>query len=215
MAQNVLEKITQACSLGLPAGHEVTPGDVVRVRPAHVMTHDNTSAVIPKFRAIGAARIHDPGQPVIAIDHDIQNTSPENLARYARIEVFAKEHGIAFFPARSGISHQIMAEEGFVLPGSFVVGSDSHSNLYGALGAVGTPVVRTDAAAIWATGETWWEVPPVAPGAPPTGTPAGGRGGQGRHHLAHRNVPERRGPEPRRSSSTVDGRRATSRWISA
>ena len=55
-----------------------------------------------------------------------------------------------------------MVEEGFVLPGTFVVASDSHSNLYGGLGALGTPVVRTDAAAIWATGETWWEVPPVA-----------------------------------------------------
>ena len=67
------------------------------------------------------------------------------------------------FPAKSGISHQIMAEEGFVHPGTVVVGSDSHSNLYGALGAVGTPVVRTDAAVIWATGETWWEVPPERP----------------------------------------------------
>jgi homoaconitate hydratase len=124
------------------------------------MTHDNTGAVIPKFRSIGAERVRDPGQPVFALDHDIQNTSPENLAKYAKIEAFAREHGVAFYPAKSGISHQIMAEEGFALPGTFVVGSDSHSNLYGALGAVGTPVVRTDAAVIWATGETWWEVPP-------------------------------------------------------
>jgi len=54
-----------------------------------------------------------------------------------------------------------MIEEAFVLPGTFVVGSDSHSNIYGALGALGTPVVRTDAAAIWATGRTWWQVPDV------------------------------------------------------
>jgi homoaconitate hydratase len=54
-----------------------------------------------------------------------------------------------------------MVEEGFVLPGTFVVASDSHANLYGALGALGTPVVRTDAAAIWATGRTWWQVPDV------------------------------------------------------
>jgi homoaconitate hydratase len=135
---------------------------MVRVRPSHVMTHDNTGAVIPKFLSIGASRVHDAAQPVFALDHDIQNESESNLAKYAKIESFAKTHGIAFFPARSGISHQIMAEEGFVHPGTFVVGSDSHSNLYGALAAVGTPVVRTDAAAIWATGETWWEVPPVS-----------------------------------------------------
>jgi homoaconitate hydratase len=52
-----------------------------------------------------------------------------------------------------------MCERGYVTPGSFVVASDSHSNMYGALGAVGTPVVRTDAAAIWATGEFWWQIP--------------------------------------------------------
>src|SRR6185503_17013064 len=78
-----------------------------------------------------------------------------------KIEAFAREHGIDFYPAGSGISHQIIAEEGYATPDTFVVGSDSHSNLYGALGCIGTPVVRTDAAAIWATGETWWQVPPV------------------------------------------------------
>src|SRR5258706_16398257 len=52
-----------------------------------------------------------------------------------------------------------MVERGYVLPGSFVVASDSHSNMYGALGAIGTPIVRTDAAAVWATGEFWWQIP--------------------------------------------------------
>src|SRR5437660_944877 len=55
-----------------------------------------------------------------------------------------------------------MVEQGYVVPGSMVVASDSHSNLYGAMAALGTPVVRTDAASIWATGVTWWQVPPVA-----------------------------------------------------
>ena len=64
-----------------------------------------------------------------------------------------------FYPAGSGIGHQIMVERGYVVPGSFVVASDSHSNMYGALGAIGTPIVRTDAAAVWATGEFWWQVP--------------------------------------------------------
>ncbi len=64
-----------------------------------------------------------------------------------------------FYPAGSGIGHQLMIERGYVIPGSFVVASDSHSNMYGALGAVGTPIVRTDAAAVWATGEFWWQIP--------------------------------------------------------
>ncbi|MFQ5463735.1 MAG: aconitase family protein, partial [Phycisphaerae bacterium] len=161
MAQNLVEKIAQRFAVGLAAGQTVRAGDFLTMRPAHVMTHDNSAAVIPKFEQMGATRVSDPRQPVFALDHDIQNTTPENLAKYARIEAFAKKHGVAFFPAGRGIGHQVMVEEGFVLPGTFVVGSDSHSNLYGAMGALGTPVVRTDAAAIWAIGQTWWQVPPV------------------------------------------------------
>ena len=161
MGQTLIEKIVNAYATGLKPGEKVHARDYVSIRPKHVMTHDNTSAVISKFRSIGAKRIHDPAQPVFAIDHDIQNRSPENLAKYAAIEAFAREHGVAFYPAGTGIGHQVMVEEGFVQPGSLVVASDSHSNLYGALAALGTPVVRTDAAAIWATGETWWEIPDV------------------------------------------------------
>jgi homoaconitate hydratase len=161
MGQSRIEKIAERYAVGLPQGFRVHAGDFVSIRPAHVMTHDNTGAVIPKFRSIGAKRVFDPRQPVFCLDHDVQNVSPENLAKYAAIEAFAREHGITFFPAKTGIGHQIMVEEGFVLPGGFVVASDSHSNLYGALGALGTPIVRTDAAAIWATGETWWQVPDV------------------------------------------------------
>ncbi len=161
MGQNLVEKIAENYGVGLPAGHVVRSGDFLSIRPAHVMTHDNTSAVIPKFESMGATRVFDPGQPVFALDHDIQNTSPENLGKYAKIESFARKNGIVFYPAGRGIGHQVMVEEGYVLPGAFVVGSDSHSNLYGAIGALGTPVVRTDAAAIWATGRTWWQVPDV------------------------------------------------------
>src|SRR5918912_4068742 len=162
MGQTVVEKIATTCAVGLEPGQLVYSGDFLTIRPKHVMTHDNTGAVIPKFKQIGAKKIADPAQPVFAIDHDIQNTSPENLAKYAKIEAFAREHGIDFYPPGTGISHQVMVEQGYVVPGSMVVGSDSHSNLYGAAAALGTPVVRTDAASIWATGVTWWQVPPVA-----------------------------------------------------
>ena len=134
-------------------------GDFLSIRPYHVMTHDNTSAVMKKFKAIGAKKVHDPAQPVFTADHDIQNTEESNLAKYRSMEAFAREQGIDFYPPGTGIGHQIMVEKGYVLPGTFVVASDSHSNMYGALGAIGTPVVRTDAAAIWATGEFWWQIP--------------------------------------------------------
>lgn len=161
MSQTLVEKIVQRFAVGLPAGHEVRAGDFLYVRPLHCLTHDNTAAVIPKFHAIGATDIFYPRQPVFALDHAIQNRSAENLASYDRIERFAHEHGIDFHPAGRGIGHQVMLEEGYVLPGALVVASDSHANIYGALAALGTPVVRTDAAAIWATGRTWWQVPPV------------------------------------------------------
>jgi len=162
MGLTLVEKIAARHADGLAPGTVVRSGDFVSIRPRHVMTHDNTGAVIPKFKQIGATSIADPAQPVFAIDHDIQNTSPENLAKYAKIEAFAREHDIDFYPAGTGISHQVMIEQGYVVPGSMVVASDSHSNLYGAIAALGTPVVRTDAASIWATGVTWWQVPPVA-----------------------------------------------------
>jgi homoaconitate hydratase len=162
MGRTLVEKIANRFAVGLKPGQQVHALDYISIRPLHVMTHDNTAAVIPKFRSIGASRIFDPRQPVFTLDHEIKNKSEKNLAKYAAIEAFAAEHGIAFHPAGSGIGHQIMAENGYVQPGAFVVASDSHSNLYGALAAVGTPVVRTDAAAIWATGETWWQVPDTA-----------------------------------------------------
>ena len=134
-------------------------GDFLSIRPHRSMTHDNTSAVMSKFKGIGAKKIKDPRQLVFALDHDIQNRDESNLKKYRSIEAFAKEQGVDFYPAGSGIGHQIMVERGYVVPGSFVVASDSHSNMYGALGAVGTPIVRTDAAAVWATGEFWWQIP--------------------------------------------------------
>ena len=162
MGLTLVEKIAARHADGLAPGAIVRAGDFVSIRPHHVMTHDNTGAVIPKFKQIGATAIADPAQPVFAIDHDIQNVTPKNLEKYANIEKFAAEHGIDFYPAGTGISHQVMVEQGYVVPGAMVVASDSHSNLYGATAALGTPVVRTDAASIWATGVTWWQVPKVA-----------------------------------------------------
>lgn len=158
MPQTIVEKIAQS-HLAEGPNRPLRTGDFVSIRPHRVMTHDNTSAVMSKFKGIGAGRIHNLQQLVFALDHDIQNLNEANLKKYRSIEAFAKEHGVDFYPAGSGIGHQIMIERGYVVPGSFVVASDSHSNMYGALGAIGTPIVRTDAAAVWATGEFWWQIP--------------------------------------------------------
>ena len=162
MPQNFVEKIAQKFAEGLSAGQIVRSGDFISISPAHVMTHDNTGAVIKKFKSIGASKMANPEQPVFTLDHNIQDRSPENMKKYQAIEAFAVEMGVDFYPAGRGIGHQIMCEEGYAWPGTMVVASDSHSNMYGGLGCLGTPIVRTDAAALWATGRTWWKVPPVA-----------------------------------------------------
>lgn len=161
MAQTLIEKILQQFADDLPQDHEVQSGDYLYIRPAYVMTHDNTGAVIPKFKSIGAKKIFNPNQVVNTLDHNVQDKSDKNLEKYAAIEKFARDMGTHFYPAGRGIGHQIMCEEGFAWPGEMAVASDSHSNMYGGLGCLGTPIVRTDAAAVWATGRTWWKFPPI------------------------------------------------------
>ncbi|MBI3477203.1 MAG: homoaconitase [Acidobacteria bacterium] len=158
MGQTITEKIAQTHMTEGP-NRPLRAGDFLSIRPHRCMTHDNTSAVMSKFKGIGAKKLSNAQQMVFALDHDIQNQDESNQKKYRAIEAFAIEHGVDFYPAGSGIGHQIMVERGYVVPGAFVVASDSHSNMYGALGAIGTPIVRTDAAAVWATGEFWWQIP--------------------------------------------------------
>ncbi|KAG7289191.1 mitochondrial Homoaconitase [Staphylotrichum longicolle] len=160
--QTLTEKIVQRYSVGLAPGKKVKAGDYVTLKPHHCMTHDNSWPVATKFMSIGASKIHDNKQIVMTLDHDVQNKSEANLKKYRLIEEFANKHGVVFYPAGRGIGHQIMVEEGYAWPGTVTVASDSHSNMYGGVGCLGTPMVRTDAASIWATGRTWWQVPPVA-----------------------------------------------------
>src|SRR5438477_4753165 len=110
MGLTLVEKIAARHADGLPSGAVVRSGDFISIRPRHVMTHDNTGAVIPKFKQIGATTIADPAQPVFAIDHDIQNVTPKNLEKYANIEAFAREHGNDFYQTGTGISNQAMVD---------------------------------------------------------------------------------------------------------
>lgn len=161
-AQNLTEKLVQKYARGLAPGKEVRSGDYVSIQPSHCMSHDNSWPVALKFMGLGASKIKDNRQVVMTLDHDVQNKSEKNLEKYRNIEAFAKKQGVDFYPAGRGIGHQIMVEEGYAFPYNLTVASDSHSNMYGGVGCLGTPVVRTDAASIWATGMTWWQVPPVA-----------------------------------------------------
>ncbi|KAL8897949.1 MAG: hypothetical protein Q9207_006945 [Kuettlingeria erythrocarpa] len=159
--QTLTEKIVQRHCVGLPHDKFVKSGDYVTLSPYRCMTHDNSWPVVTKFLSIGASEIHDKNQIVMTLDHDVQNKNETNLKKYQQIEEFAKQQGVAFYPAGRGIGHQIMVEEGYAWPGTLAVASDSHSNMYGGVGCLGTAVVRTDAASIWATSKTWWQIPPV------------------------------------------------------
>ena len=90
MAQTIVEKIAHA-HLAEGPKRPLRAGDFLSIRPHHVMTHDNTSAVMSKFKAIGAKKICDPQQLVFALDHDIQNKDDATLKKYRSIEAFAKE----------------------------------------------------------------------------------------------------------------------------
>ncbi|KLP07980.1 putative homoaconitase precursor [Fusarium fujikuroi] len=161
--QTLVEKIAQKHAVGLPEGKKIKSGSYLSLAPKHIMSHDNTWPIARKFiEEIGASKIYDNRQLVFTLDHDVSNTSESNLRKYSLIREFAEKHGVTNYPAGRGIGHQIMIEEGYAWPETVSVASDSHSNMYGGIGCLGTAVVRTDAAAIWATGRTWWQVPPVA-----------------------------------------------------
>ncbi len=96
---NLVEKIVQKYAVDLSPGSHVKSGDYVSIRPGTVMTHDNTGPVISKFGSIGATSIFNPDQVVFALDHDVQNKSAKNLEKYSKIESFARQHGIDFYPA--------------------------------------------------------------------------------------------------------------------
>src|SRR5882672_5201135 len=159
MPRTFVEAVVEEHVCGAPLKRPPRPGDVVWLRPKRLMTHDNTSAVHARFRSMGAKQLADPSRCIVVLDHDVQNKTPSNLAKYAAIEAFAREQGIEFHAAGTGIGHQVMIERGRVRPGELCVAADSHANMYGAVGALGIAVTRSDAAGIWASGMFWWEVP--------------------------------------------------------
>ena len=102
----------------------------------------------------------DPEKIVIVFDHCVPAETPAHERNHRSVRAFAEEQQLPhFLGAEAGVCHQVMMERGFVQPGSLVVGADSHSTLYGAMGALGIPINRTEMAGLWATGEIWFQVP--------------------------------------------------------
>jgi len=157
MAMTIAEKI-----LAAHAGRDkVAPGELVQAKVDAVMLHDLTAGLaIESFRAIGARRVFDPQKIIMIVDHHVPAKSASAAAATRGMRQFAREHGVAHYEVgRAGICHAFLPEQGLVLPGELVIGADSHTCTYGALGALSMGMGSTDIAGAMATGDTWLKVP--------------------------------------------------------
>jgi homoaconitate hydratase family protein len=146
--------------LGRRAGKDVQAGEVVVVSPDYVLSHDNSAAIIQEFRKLGVRRVKAPSKIVIVLDHIVPAADEKYAQNHKTIREFVAEQGIPnFFDINAGICHQVLPEQGFALPGKVIVGSDSHTPSYGALGAFAAGIGRTETACTWATDEIWLRVP--------------------------------------------------------
>lgn len=157
MSMNFVEKILAKYS----GEKEVVPGQIVTVKPDHLLVHDNAAAIIQKITLdLEKYGVFSKDLCVIVLDHVIPASSEKTANNHRIIRDFVKKYGIKyFFDIGVGVCHQVMIEKGLALPGMLLLGSDSHTCSYGAVGAFSTGIDRTEAASLMLTGETWLKVP--------------------------------------------------------
>ena len=143
------------------SGGDAKANDFVLANVDMAMAHDGTSVLAVKaFEQMGINKVWDPTKIALIFDHitpastEIAATLQANIRTWSR-----KQHIINFFDIGEGVCHQVMAEQGFALPGTLIVGADSHSCTCGAFGAFATGVGATDIAEVFATGKLWFKVP--------------------------------------------------------
>ncbi|MBU0691445.1 3-isopropylmalate dehydratase large subunit [bacterium] len=139
---------------------EVVPGEIVEIEPDIIMSHDNSAAISGTFKKMGATKVKYPERLVFILDHCIPAASEKHALNHKIIREFVKEYGIPnFYDINAGICHQVLPEKGHVVPGTVVLGSDSHTTTHGGFGAFAAGIGRTEAASIWALGSLWLRVP--------------------------------------------------------
>jgi len=154
----ISEKVLARASGQRPGA--VRAGDVVTAKVDLVMSHDNAALIGSVFRGIPVKTVFDAGRMVMVLDHRSPAPDIETATKQKMVREFVKEQKIpVFYDMNEGICHQVLPEKGHVLPGMHVVGTDSHSCTYGALGAFGYGIGATEMAAVWASGELWERVP--------------------------------------------------------
>ena len=141
----------------------VQPGEIINVKVDMVLANDITAPLaIQEFRRLGAKKVFNNGKIVLVPDHFVPNKDIPSAEQAKLMREFAKEHGTIYFEVgRMGIEHVILPDLGIVLPGQVIIGADSHTCTYGALGAFATGMGSTDIACAMATGDIWMKVPPT------------------------------------------------------
>jgi len=141
---------------------EVSPGEFINVRVDLILANDITAPIaIREFQRTGVDRVFDPKKVVMVPDHFVPNKDIASAEQAKLMREFAREQKVLYFEVgRAGIEHVLLPEQGLVLPGDVVIGADSHTCTYGALGALATGMGSTDIAAAMATGDIWMKVPP-------------------------------------------------------
>src|SRR5258708_16853778 len=138
----------------------VVAGQIVDAKPDIALSHDNTAAIYQTFKKLGITKVKYPERLAITLDHAVPAPTTQHAQNHAEVRQFVKDQGVSiFFEVRRSICHQVHSEEGVILPGELILGSDSHTTHFGWLGAFGAGVGRSEMAAIWATGELWLRVP--------------------------------------------------------
>ena len=142
---------------------KVSPGEFINVRVGLILANDITAPIaIREFRKIGVDKVFDPKKVVMVPDHFVPNKDIASAEQVKLMREFCREQGIIYFElGQTGIEHVLLPELGLVLPGDVVIGADSHTCTYGALGAFATGMGSTDVAVAMATGDIWMKVPPT------------------------------------------------------
>jgi len=142
---------------------KVSPGEFINVKVDLILANDVTAPIaIREFRRIGVKRVFDSEKVVMVPDHFTPNKDIASAEQAKLMREFCNAQGTLYFEVgQMGIEHVLLPEQGLVLPGDVVIGADSHTCTYGALGAFATGMGSTDIASAMATGDIWMKVPPT------------------------------------------------------
>jgi 3-isopropylmalate/(R)-2-methylmalate dehydratase large subunit len=154
---NISEKILAKAS----GKKTVHPGEIVDANVDMVMVNDLTGPLaVEAFEKIGVQKVWDNQKAVVVLDHQVPAESVKAAELHKSMRQFAKDQKLRIYDVgKGGICHQVMPEKGHVVPGTVIVGADSHTCTYGAFGSFATGVGSTEAAAVLATGEIWLKIP--------------------------------------------------------